>query len=43
VEERLAQLLAANPEQERRRSQLKKYLDTITQAQDRLDDLTGDE
>jgi len=43
VEERLAQLLAANPEQERRRSQLKKDLDTITKAQDRLDDLAGDE
>lgn len=43
AEERLADLLAADPTQEQRRTQLKKDLDTITKAQERLDDLMIDE
>lgn len=40
VEERLALLLAADPRQEQRRKQLIKDLDTINQAQERLNELT---
>lgn len=43
AQERLAILLAANPEQEQRRAQLKKEMDTITEAQERLESLTADE
>ncbi|KAL6714488.1 hypothetical protein ACLMJK_007912 [Lecanora helva] len=43
VEERLRVLLAANPVQEQRRSQLRKEMDTIAKAQERLEDLSDDE
>ena len=38
--ERLAILLAANPEQEHRRAQLKAEMETIKKAQEHLEELT---
>ncbi len=40
--ERLVILLAANPEQEHRRAQLKREMETIKKAQEHLEGLTED-
>ena len=39
ADERLRELLAANPEQEQRRTQLHKEMETILKAQGRLESL----
>ena len=43
ADERFAILLAANPQDEFRRAQLKRELETISKAQEHLEGLSGDE
>ena len=43
ADERLAVLLAANPQDELRRAQLKREMETISKAQEHLEGLSGDE
>lgn len=43
ADERLAILLAANPQDELRRAQLKRELETISKAQKHLEGLSADE
>ena len=43
ADQRLAILLAANPQDELRRAQLKRETETICKAQEHLEGLSGDE
>ena len=43
ADQRLAILLAANPQDELRRAQLKREMETIRKAQEHLEGLSGDE
>ena len=43
ADQRLAILLAANPQDEFRRAQLKREMETISKAQEHLEGLSGDE